>query len=199
MTSLTPAQMAEMNGKTFPFRDVIKGVEGHDVLEFNNPALLDAIKTACTNTVTIINKSTNFTGRPNEFGNLVANFLSLECSKIGLDYQKPTDTDNKAKETGYPDGLIKYENTWCYLEIKTCEHTKTEQTFRTFFYSPSVTSKIIHDAPHLLVGFETDKDGDTFILNGKFYITDMFKKNVTLKLEYNTNNKQLYKPEDLLN
>jgi len=198
MNCLTPFQITELNGKKFLFKEVVHGVDGCEVLKFDNSALLKIIKKACQRTVQEVNTRTNFSGRPNEFGNLVANYFGFECTKLGLDYTKPTDKNGKAKESGYPDGLIQQKGSYCYIEVKTCEHSKLQQTFRTFFYSPSASSKIIHNAPHLLIGFETDKDGDILILNGEFHITDMFNKEVTLKLEYNTNNKCLYKFSELL-
>lgn len=40
--------------------------------------------------------------------------------------------------------------------------------------------------------FLTYKNGSALLLNGEFHIVDMYEKEVKLKLEYNSNNKELY-------
>ena len=78
------------------------------------------------------------------------------------------------------------------MELKTCEEKQQNQTLRTFFYSPSTNSKIIYDASHLLICFLTTKNSGILQLNGNYHIVDMYEKEVKLKLEYNSNNKELY-------
>lgn len=185
-------KIAKLNGKKFPFKDVIKQIEGCEVLKFDNVALLNLLKNASSNAIMPVN-NIEFSGRPNEFGNIVANLFAVECKKLGLNYEKPRDNKGKNKETGYPDGIIFYKNAYFYIELKTCEETKQNQTLRTFYYSPSQNSKITHNASHLLICFLTIKRNNALFLNGAFHIVDMFEKEVTLKLEYNANNKELYK------
>lgn len=184
-------EISKLNNKTFPFKEVIKHIEKHEVLKFNNPTLLNAFKKACKNTITPVN-NIEFSGHPNEFGNIVANLFAVECRTLGLDYQKPKDTQGKGKESGYPDGYLFFENRHFYVELKTCEERQQKQTLRTFFYSPSLNSKIIYDAAHLLVCFLTTKKNGVLLLNGDFHIVDMSEKQVKLKLEYNASNKELY-------
>lgn len=183
--------ISKLNNKRFPFREVIKNIEKHEVLEFKNARLLGLLKSACKNTITPVN-NIEFSGRPNEFGNIVANLFAIECKGVGLDYQKPKDTQGKGKESGYPDGLVVFENQYFYTELKTCEQSKQNQTLRSFFYSPSTHSKILYDASHLVICFLTHKNGNALLLNGEFHIVGMYEKEVKLKLEYNSNNKELY-------
>ncbi len=190
------AKISKLNGKKFAFKFVIESIEGREVLEFCNERLLELLKKAATNTIEPVN-NIEFTGRPNEFGNIVANLFAVECRRLGLEYEKPRDISGKAKENGYPDGVIKFENAYFYVEVKSCEESKQNQTLRTFFYSPSSSSKIVHDAAHLLVCFLTKKDKFKLLLNGDFHIVDMSKKDVKLKLEYNASNKELYGRERL--
>lgn len=184
-------KIAKLNNKKFPFTEVIRQIENCEVLQFSNETLLALLKKACHNTITPVN-NIEFSGRPNEFGNIVANLYALECKNLGLAYQKPKDSKGKGKENGYPDALLHFENHYYYIELKTCEESKQKQTLRTFFYSPSHNSKIIHDASHILICFLTTKKNGALLLTGDFHIVDMYEKEVTLKLEYNSNNKALY-------
>jgi hypothetical protein len=181
------------NGKIFKFKDVIESIENHKVIRFSNNALLTQLKRVANNTVNAINSAPRFKGRPNEFGNLVQWYFARECVKERLDYSTPTNSKGQEKESGYPDGFINYTDCPCYIEVKTYEETKKNQTLRSFFYSPSETSKITKDACHILVGFSTKN----LKLSG-FHFTDMFVKNVKLKLEFNQNNKEMYKDSELL-
>ena len=184
-------EIGKFNNKKFQFREVIKNIEKHEVLKFDNNELLNILKNACKNTIIPVN-NVGFVGRPNEFGNVVANLFSVECKNLKLNYQKPRDSKGKYKESGYPDGLIKFENKYFYIELKTCEEKQQTKTFRTFFYSPSTNSKIIYDASHLLICFLTTKNGSILQLNGDYDIVDMYEKEVKLKLEYNSNSKEIY-------
>lgn len=183
----------DSNGKVFAFKDVIESIENHKVIKFDNQALLDALKLAAQNTVNTINSSPKFKGRANEFGNLVQWCFEKECIKTGLHYETPKTSDGKSKISGYPDGFVNFDNYPCYIEVKTYEITKKCQTLRSFFYSPSNSSKITQDASHLLVGFSTK---DLYLVD--FNFTDMYLKKVKLKLEFNQNNKELYKASDKL-
>lgn len=184
-------QISKLNNKKFPFKEVIKNIENCDVLPFANAKLLKILKNACKNTIEPVN-NVEFSGRPNEFGNIVANLFGVECKKLGLDYQKPKDFQGRGKENGYPDGLLIFKEEYIYIELKTCEENKQNQTLRTFFYSPSSNSKITYDASHLLICFLTAKKNNVLLLNGNFHFVDMYEKDVKLKLEYNSNNKELY-------
>lgn len=184
-------EINKFNNKKFPFREVVKNIEKHEVLKFDDSELLSILKNVCKNTIIPVN-NVGFVGRPNEFGNIVANLFAVECKNLKLNYQKPRDAKGKHKESGYPDGLIKFNDRYFYMELKTCEEKQQNKTFRTFFYSHSTNSKIIYDASHLLICFLTTKRDNILQLNGNYHIVDMYEKEVKLKLEYNSNNKELY-------
>lgn len=184
-------EINKFNNKKFPFKEIIKSIEKHEVLKFCDSELLSILKNACKNTIMPVN-NVGFVGRPNEFGNIVANLFAVECKNLKLNYQKPRDSKGKYKESGYPDGLIKFNDKYFYMELKTCEEKQQNKTFRTFFYSPSTNSKIIYDASHLLICFLTTKNVNILQLNRNYHIVDMHEKEVKLKLEYNSNNKELY-------
>lgn len=184
-------EISKLNNKKFPFKEVINNIERCEVLKFENEELLAMVKKACNNTIEPANNM-EFNGRANEFGNIVANLFAVECKKLGLRYEKPKNLQGQNKESGYPDGLLTFNNQYYYIELKTCEQTKQNQTLRTFFYSPSSSSKIQYNDSHLLVCFLTKKQNNVLLLNGAYHIVDMYEKEVKLKLEYNSNNKELY-------
>ncbi|WP_346679161.1 hypothetical protein [uncultured Brachyspira sp.] len=181
----------KLNNKKILFKEVIKNIEKQEVLKFDNNKLLNILKSACRNTIIPVN-NIEYIGRPNEFGNIVANLFAVECRKLKLKYQKPKDSQGKKKESGYPDGFLEFMDKYYYIELKTCEEKQQDKTLRTFFYSPSTNSKIIYDASHLLICFLTVKNGNILQLNGNYCIVDLHEKEVKLKLEYNSNNKELY-------
>ena len=194
------SQIKDSNGVVFEFKDVIESVEGHTVIKFDNPELLAKLKTAAQNTVDRNNTSPNpYKGRINEFGNYIQKLFAEECRKVGIQYSTPYNAADKSKESGYPDGFVQEGNYCCYVEVKTYANYSKESSLRTFYYSPSKTSKITLDASHILIGFATKSEnaqGPHHIVD--FHFTDMFSKKVRLKLEFNQNNKELYKEQDLI-
>ena len=86
----------KLNNKKFLFKEVIKNIEKHEVLKFDNNKLLNILKSACRNTIIPVN-NIEYIGRPNEFGNIVANLFAVECRKLKLKYQKPKDSQGKKK------------------------------------------------------------------------------------------------------
>ena len=122
----------KLNNKKFLFKEVIKNIEKHEVLKFDNNKLLNILKSACRNTIIPVN-NIEYIGRPNEFGNIVANLFAVECRKLKLKYQKPKDSQGKKKESGYPDGFLEFMDKYYYIELKTCEEKQQDKTLRTFY------------------------------------------------------------------
>ena len=143
MKIATLSQIKGNNGLKFDFKDVIESIDGHKVVKFNNPELLKKLKIAANNTKNRNNSRKNpYEGRINEFGNYVQKLFAEECKKLGLNYSTPKDVDGKQKESGYPDGCIQTDDGYfCYIEIKTFAEKNKETSLRSFFYSPSKTSK----------------------------------------------------------
>jgi hypothetical protein len=201
MNSFQLSEIKNLNGKKFKFHQIIKQIEDKNVIKFDgNKNLIKVLRSVSKSVITPINKSKrsdpNFPKRPNEFGNYVEKAFRDKMQENGYDCTKPRSLEGKSKETGYPDCLLLFEDKAYYLEIKTCESNSLKSTLRSFFYSPSNTSKIDRDATHLLIGFETVKN--KLQLTGEVFITDLYNKTVILKLEYNSNNNELYKPEELI-
>ncbi|WP_150212787.1 hypothetical protein [Candidatus Tokpelaia sp.] len=187
--------MKSNHGKSFAFPDIIETIYDRKVIKFSNPSLLLQLKSAANNTISIINSLPGWTGRVNEFGNYVEIKFAEECLKLGLKYTSPKTTKGGIRATGYPDGFI--DDAYpCYVEIKTYADGSENSSFRSFYFSPSASPKITQDASHLLVGFATTKTAR--LVSGKAHFTDMFLKQVKLKLEFQQNNKHIYNPAQLL-
>jgi len=124
-----------------------------------------------------------FSGRPNEFGNhMETHIRSINDIKV----TKPLTLAGKKQSTGYPDRFVETPTGSFYLEIKIFGKGKDKDNQRTFFLCNA--NKITASCPHYLLGFE-HKDNN---LTGIVKITDMFNKNLKLKCEWNTGNRELY-------
>ncbi|GAJ16742.1 unnamed protein product, partial [marine sediment metagenome] len=94
---------------------------------------------------------------PNEAGNHIELFVVDALKVAGLKADKPIAKSGKRKAAGYPDIQIDDElgNT-IYLDCKTYNTRTKDQSFRTFYFSPSKDPKITKDAFHLLMSYELD-------------------------------------------
>lgn len=94
----------------------------------------------------------------------------------------------KGKTAGYPNILIKRNEGYYYIEVKLAGEEQLESSFRTFYYESVTLAKVTKDAYHVMVGY--------IHRNKKvigFKIVDLSKINVSLKNEFNTSNRELYK------
>lgn len=187
--------MKSNHGKSFAFPDVIESIYDHKVIKFSNCSLLSQLKYAANNTITVINSLPGWAGRVNEFGNYVEIKFAEECLNLGLKYTSPKTAIGGKRAVGYPDGFID-SGYPCYIEVKTYADGSEKSAFRSFYLSPSSSPKITKDAAHLLVGFATTKA--LKLVSGKTHFTDMFVKQVKLKLEFHQDNKHIYNPAELL-
>lgn len=104
------------------------------------------------------------------------------------------------QSAGYPDIAIEAEP-FCYLELKTFSPKTASSSQRTFYYSPSTETKVIHDALHLLLAFEMERvrDGnETQWVPIRYKIVSLHSLPVRLKVEYNQSNRGLYSSERIL-
>ena len=70
-----------------------------------------------------------------------------------------------------------------------------DTTQRTFYYSPSATSKVTRDALHLLLAFEMEavtRDGGLVLVPGHWKLITLQNLEVDLKFEFNQSNRGLY-------
>ena len=141
------------------------------------------IRTLANSAIISYNEQGIFSGRPNEFGNHMETHVK---SNGNIKVTKPLTIKGKKQSSGYPDRFIVTPTGNFYLEIKIFGKGKDKDNQRTFFLCNA--NKITSSCPHYLLGFEHENN----TLTGVVKITDMFNKNLKLKCEWNTGNRELY-------
>jgi len=190
-----------------PFTVAIKALTGFSVLVFDpasgeNKKLLGQLSKAAQLGGQKAFHEGIFTGRPNEAGNQIEPFVIQALRQVGLEADKPISKSGKKKAAGYPDIEIKSEGgRIAYLDCKTYNTKTKNQSFRTFYFSPSEDPKITRDAFHLLMSFELDtaeRKGKRAFIPISWQIYTLDKLVIQVKHEFNASNKDLYKKEALL-
>ena len=101
---------------------------------------------------------------------------------------------------GYPDIEITHKSgRFTYLEVKATSRRDVGSP-RDFFFSPlkNTKKKIKQDAHHLLICFDTyEQKEKEFIITG-WCLIDLFNVKVSMKPEFNADNLELYKRENVL-
>lgn len=193
--------------KGIPFSVAIKALTGCDVLAFDsslneNKKLLEQLSKAAQFAGKKAYQKGIFTDRPNEAGNRIEPFVVEALKSVGLKADKPVSKSGKKKVAGYPDIQIEDQNgRIVYLDCKTYNTKTKDQSFRTFYFSPSEDPKITRDAFHLLMSFELEteeREGKTVFVPISWQIYTLDKLLVQIKHEFNASNKDLYKEEALL-
>jgi hypothetical protein len=158
---------------------------GHKVLEVTdkNNVVIDEIYNASKQVVEESENEDFSDKRPNEISNALEDRL-----RVKLHGGIP-----EHKVAGYPNVVIEREGETYYIEVKLAGLDQLGSSFRSFYYEPVELAKVKKDAYHILVGFAHQ---DRKVI--KFKIVDVSKISVNLKSEFNTNNKELYKPEAIL-
>jgi len=193
--------------KGIPYPIAIKALTGCRVLHFDlsnkeNQKLLNLLKNAAQIAVNKAYKQGIFTRRPNEAGNHIEPFVISALRKIGLIADKPRTKSGKIKVAGYPGIEIRdNQRRTIYLDCKTYNPATKNQSFRTFYFSPSKDPKITKDAFHLLLSFELTREerkGQMAFVPISWQLYTLENLKVQVKHEFNASNKELYKPEFLL-
>jgi len=168
-----------------PFSYVIKmttGCEVFPITKDDEPVIREIYEKA--KEVVRESRSEDFSSlRPNEISNKLEDMLRTKLGGVI--------PENKV--AGYPNILIERMGKVYYVEVKLAEEEKLNSSFRTFYYEPVKLAKIKKDACHLIVGFTHRKR----VITG-FKIVDASKIRVNLKFEFNTNNIELYRHENIL-
>lgn len=129
-------------------------------------------------------------------------FVVEALSHVGLRAHKPIAKSGRRKAAGYPDIQIEYESgRIAYLDCKTYNTLTKDQSFRTFYFSPSEDPKITRDAFHLLISFElgtAERKGRKAFIPISWQIYTLDKLLVQVKHEFNASNRELYIKEALL-
>ena len=191
--------------KKIPFKTVIHATTGFRVLDLdtNNPAHVELrakLLKAATLAGEHIRKEGISAARVNEAGNHLEPFVRSALRDAGLEAHIPVTTAGHAQVTGYPD--IEIDGvTPCYLELKSYNATNANATLRTFYYSPSPTPKITHDALHFLLAYELKKvtrDGKVVFVPTHWKLLTLQDLEVDLKSEFNQSNRGMYRDGKLV-
>jgi len=193
--------------KGIPFPVAIKALTGCNVLAFDpsfdkNKKLLEQLSKAAQLGGQRAFQEGIFTTRPNEAGNHIEPFVIEALRQVGLEADKPISKGGKKKAAGYPDIQVEGGNgIVLYLDCKTYNTKTKEQSFRTFYFSPSKDPKITRDALHLLMSFELDtaeREGRRAFIPISWQIYTLDKLLIQVKHEFNASNKDLYTKKALL-
>lgn len=193
--------------RDIPYKIVIKVLTGCEVLDFDktdpkNKQLLQLLEKSAKIAGRKAQRKGIHTSRPNEAGNRIEGFVLEALKVVGLKAEKPKTKSGNKKSSGYPDIEItdKYGRT-IYLECKTFSAKTKNQTFRTFYLSPSKDPKITKNAFHLLLAYELMEmhNGDRkFFIPTSYEIYTLENLKVNVKHEFNASNRQIYLREFLL-
>jgi len=190
-----------------PYPIAIKALTECEVLHFDlsnedNKELLELLESAAQRAGEEAYKQGISTKRPNEAGNHIEPFVISALNKVGLKADKPLTKSGKKKVAGYPDiEIIDKHGRVIYLDCKTYSAETKNQSFRTFYFSPSEDPKITKNAFHMLLSFELTKeerDGKTVFVPISWQLYTLEKLEVQVKHEFNASNRDLYKEEFLL-
>lgn len=191
--------------KNVPFKLVIESITGYKVLPIDTSNLehkevIELLKTAAINAAKRINNNGIIRARPNEVGNDIEKFIKEELNQFSLKADTPMTSKGSKKSSGYPDLIFWYKDKPYYLECKTFNLNNIATTQRTFYFSPSSNFKVIYNAPHLILSYQTYIAGS---INNKHIFKCSHYKIISLesllldiKYEFNSDNKRLYSDVD---
>lgn len=185
-----------------PFRELVPQVtDRRQVLPLDNSSahLIESIKTAAEATRLYLNDPNGPAPkqrRINEVSRFAEEQLKESLNAInGIHCEVPLNAAEKRSRSGYPDLMVTDTNSGriAYLDPKLYEAGSEKSTLRTFYFQPKrETSKILHDAHHLLLGFRHDGNTGAWQID-KFKLVDLFDFQVGLKIEFQGSNRDLYR------
>ena len=99
--------------KNIPFNLIVKSMFGYEVefFDFNNKQHVKTLGMLKKVGFNIINKTYDFSGRANEFGNYIEIIVKNEMNKLNLNADIPTNSQGKKVASGYPDIVFEFEDT----------------------------------------------------------------------------------------
>ena len=192
--------------KNLPFRDVIRAATGHQIIPFDDAAravVKEVDEWIDANLLSLSNQvESEYIGRSNELGNYLERILmnKLQMALPTIRCEMPRTAAGHAQAVGYPDGVIFSGDNVLYFDVKIYQAKTKDTTLRSFYYQPTNQSKIHHDAPHFLIGFEVESLGGSNRSPFRivdYNIVDIYDMNVNFKAEFNTNNRNIYNLKEL--
>jgi hypothetical protein len=193
--------------KGIPLAVVIKALTGCEVLSFDpgvmeNRKLIEDLSHAAGLAGQNAFQEGIVASRPNEAGNRIEPFVLEALGRVGLKADRPSTRTGKRRAAGYPDiEIVSRDGVIAYLDCKTYSTATKDQSFRTFYFSPSDDPKITKDGFHLLMSFELDvqeRKGRKVFVPVSWQIYSLDKLLIQVKHEFNASNRELYRREALL-
>ncbi len=189
--------------RDIPLNVVVEGLTGHKVIPFNkrskkDPKVLEVLKRVADEVMQEVNRKGIIKSRPNEVGNAIEPFVVAHLNAVeNYEAHTPVAVSGRKKATGYPDIAFTDEfGRLNYLECKTFNIKNIDTAQRSFYLSPSKDFKITADAHHFGMSFEIYHDGnagDEHIYKIRSWkILDLSKLKLSIKYEFNADNKKLY-------
>ena len=179
-----------MANESQPFHKVIFDICAKQVIpvDMKDDKDIDLIKMLCNSSLDAlhnIQEKPIMAKRPNEVGNKIEPYIQNAINS----YDKYHASKPLNKSAGYPDLIVK-DN--AYIECKTYNREKINVRLRTFYFSPSEDFKVKYDARHIVVSMEMEEISTGKYIANAFKIIDIYNLQCNLKLEWNSDNKNLY-------
>ncbi|MDB4342731.1 hypothetical protein OAA07_00675 [bacterium] len=173
------------HGSCWFLREIVKEQTGNDIIKAT-PELLEECKLISIKAYKQFVATNENNLLPCKRINEGGNYMETMFDKVGDDrIIKPVNSHGNMKATGYPDREIMNV---AYLEVKLIKVGSEESTLRSFYMS--TLDKITKSQPHILIAFKHENG----VLSQEMpTIIDLYDIRLTVKVEYNTNNKSLYK------
>jgi len=195
--------------KDISFSEVIGASTGFRLIPMDpsnevDGQILDEITRTLDTTLKFFNQAKSPTNSESQV-NQVASFFEDKIRETinvapGFKCDFARTRDGNLQRTGYPDLKIVHEHSGrvVYMDIKLVETGTLDSSLRTFYFTPKGgDGKVLSDGLHLLVGIE--HDGNTrewkFL---RWHLVDLASFKVRLKAEFNSSNKDLYLPENII-
>jgi len=188
------------------FAQLIETSTGNRVLPFNPTDPVDAeilagLERALDAVLERFNRPdspTSSEGRINEVSAYFEDALMAELDQAPeFACGHPRTAEGHLQHMGYPDIELRHLESGrvVYIDPKLVGKGSLDSSLRTFYFTPRrETNKVLHDAHHLLVGIVHDENtGNWKFLRWK--IVDLTRFQVTLKAEFQADNKDIYRPE----
>jgi len=189
-----------------PFSTVIEEVTGKKIIKANSEYIKGklGILANCFNKIVENSKIRPIkVKRVNELGNALEPILKNQINTTKLKCGLPLTALGRKQSSGYPDLIMEDNDKTIYIEVKTYAKKEGSLTssFRSFYYEPKKdTSKVNKDGYHLLIAFGhigKDEDNIGYVLDD-WHLIDLSKINVFFKGEFQSNNKNMYKKENII-
>lgn len=192
-----------------PFHIAIKALYGHKVIPLDledekDRQLIEELSHVAQIAGKRANRKGIFRNRPNEVGNDIEGFVREALKDVGFNPETPMTAVGTRKAVGYPDIYFKDKyGRHVYLECKTYNKANINTTQRAFYFSPAEEgqSKVIYDAPHIVMSFEIkqiQRSGRRCYIPVAWKLVSIHSMEVSVKHEFNASNREIYRREAIL-